>query len=629
MRDQHQRQVSATAGTVVDVREPPGVCPICSRRLRVQKTVSRWGMTLQHGRFAIHETVYVCTSGCRQASTLVTQRPSILAELLPPGSFVGYDVMVHVGLERFLYYRQRAEISAKLKTEHGITLSDGEISELGRRFLIYLEKLHRVSAPLLRAALEEDGGWPLHIDSTVESGRGTMLVALTGWRRWVLGAWKIPTERSDAILPKLKDVAALFGAPCAVMRDLGPAVMEAAQGLVDTLEVSIPILACHYHLLADIGSDLLREAHDKLRALFRQSGVRTKLRAFARDLGRSIGINSEEARQAVLLWQRQGNDGFCIPGGIAGIAVVRALAQWPLDYAADGSDERFPFDLPYRDLYDRCLLISRGTNTYLRNPPEDKEIKKALERLQRILHPINCDIPPFVPVAKSLKHRADLFDELRRALRLLPESRGQHPRLLHEATYLIEELCDIRNALEKLEISLRKRRPARGPANEIRRGIDIILSHLNAHGPYLWGHAIELERNPEGTLVRLVDRTNDVLEGFFRGMKHGERRRSGRKILTQDFEQLPPGAALARNLAHADYVEIVCGDLSALPTAFAKLDQCDRSRSLAVASRQVSNKEVECASLNRADRTLVRTEEMNQRVMNAALCGLRNLPATA
>ena len=89
--------------------------------------------------------------------------------------------------------------------------------------------LHRRSAPKLRAAFENDGGWPLHIDATGEDGRGTLLVAFAGWRRWVLGAWKIPTERADAILPKLQDVTSLFGAPCAIMRDLGRAVTEAAQ----------------------------------------------------------------------------------------------------------------------------------------------------------------------------------------------------------------------------------------------------------------------------------------------------------------------------------------------------------------------------------------------------------------
>ncbi len=78
--------------------------------------------------------------------------------------------------------------------------------------------------------------------------------------------------------------------------------------------------------------------------------------------------------------------------------------------------------------------------------------------------------------------------------------------------------------------------------------------------------------------IRLVERTNNILENFFHNMKHGERRRSGRKILTQDFEHLPPAAALAYNLRRDDYVAILCGSLEKLPEAFAQLDAQRRRR---------------------------------------------------
>jgi len=100
---------------------------------------------------------------------------------------------------------------------------------------------------------------------------------LAGWRGWVLGAWKIPTERAEAIRPRLEEVAAQFGPPCALMRDLGRAVTEAASGLTKTLGRSIPVLACHLHFLRDVGTDLLREAHDQLRNWFRQLDVRKDL----------------------------------------------------------------------------------------------------------------------------------------------------------------------------------------------------------------------------------------------------------------------------------------------------------------------------------------------------------------
>ena len=111
---------------MVAVSEPAGACPVCGVPMGVQKTLTRWGVTLDHRRFRIHETVHVCSSGCRQAGRLVTRRPASLSELLPPGSVIGYDVMVHVGLERFVRHRQRAEIAAMLDTDYGIAPSSGE-----------------------------------------------------------------------------------------------------------------------------------------------------------------------------------------------------------------------------------------------------------------------------------------------------------------------------------------------------------------------------------------------------------------------------------------------------------------------------------------------------------------------
>jgi hypothetical protein len=120
----------------------------------------------------------------------------------------------------------------------------------------------------------------------------------------------------------------------------------------------------------------------------------------------------------------------------------------------------------------------------------------------------------------------------------------------------------------------------------------------------------------------LVDCTNNSLEGLFDDLKHGERR-SGRKILTQDFEQLPPAAALATNLRSRDYVAIVCGSLDQLPQAFAQLDASCRRRSSIVARAaarvaHATDCDVVSASLPRVDRDLIRTEDMDRRIQAAA-----------
>src|SRR3989441_4873874 len=118
--------------------------------------------------------------------------------------------------------------------------------------------------------------------------------------------------------------------------------------------------------------------------------------------------------------------------------------------------------------------------------------------------------------------------------------------------------------------------------------------------------------------VRLVERTNNDLESLFHTIKHGERRRSGRKFLTHDFEVLPPAATLAANLRDPDYVGIVCGSLDSLAAAFAELDATNRS--LSIAPAMVPTPTIETASLSTLDKRLVRKPALSDRIMAAAQC---------
>lgn len=616
LEEQCRQRSQSVTGALVDAEQPLERCSACGDSTRVRKTWERTGVTLDHGAFRLRQTVRVCVSGCRGK-----KRTGVLAGLIPPRGVVGYDVMVYVGLERFLHHRQREEIRASLAAGYGISLSSGEISVLAGRFLAYLERLHHASAPALRAALAADGGWPLQIDATGEDGRGTLLLAFAGWRQWVLGAWKIPTERADAILPRLRETTFRFGPPCAIVRDLGRAMTEAAATLVKDLKLTIPVLACHLHFLSDVGKDLLEESHDHLRVLFRQANLRSQFRTLARDLGRKLGRDIDDARAGLRRWQTETVQGQQLPAGSAGVATVRALAQWVLDYPGDTRGDGFPFDLPWLALFDRCLQAASALEEFLANPPEDSAVRKPLERLRRILQPIGDSGPGFASVADKLTRRAGLFAELRKALRLREESSRGGIRSANPA-HTAAELKDIRSAVRRLTRSLRRRRPNRGPAEDRRNAIDIVLSHLQKHGRFLWGHAIRLPQKAGGGIY-LVDRTNNGIENQFHTLKHGERRRSGRKILTQDFERLPPAAALAANLVHADYVSILCGSLDRLPTAFARLDAQVRRGSKSSVSTIAKNVDPETASLSSADRKLVRTEEMTRRVIEAAQKGFR------
>jgi hypothetical protein len=580
----------------------------------VQKTIPRSGRTLAHGHFEARETVHVCAAGCRWPSgALVTLGAASLSEALLPGANIGYDVMAFVGLERFIEHRQRCEIRAATKQKYGVVLSEGEVSHLAVRFTEYLARLHRERADRLKNALEQDGGWPLHVDATGEAGRGTVLAAIAGWRKWVLGSWKISTERADIILPCLRQVVERFGPPCAIMRDMGKAMTPAVDTLVSELLNPIPVLTCHQHFLSDVGKDLLEPAHAELRGLFRRHKVRPKLRELVRELGRELGADIGDARDAVFEQLSQADSLRQIPAVADGIAFIRGFAQWVLDYKADAKGLGFPFDRPYLDFHDRALKAGRAIDKFLANPPADKKAARLLRRMQRYLEPVAAEVP-FRQVTKRLRQRAKLFDELRDVLRAASAVQENETP---------EDLDEMRDGLDAFKEALRQRRPARGPAQDIREAIDVILEHIETHGPNLFGHDIQLPQIAGGG-VRLVSRTNNLSENTFGTFKHGERERTGFKNLGYVLETMPAEALLVQNLLDDDYVAVLCGSIDKLPAAFAELDQKKREASLRDETPKITENKLSAilstssASLSKEDRRIVRTKEMNRFITDAA-----------
>lgn len=518
-------------------------CPACERETIVYKTRTRTVVTLAQGQFEARELLTRC--GCEGDAGCPAAGSEELRRLVPPRQRYGYDLIVHVGLARHLRGRQREEIRAELRGRHGIDLSDGTVSNLCDRFLVRLERLHLHLAPALRAAME--GGYPLHLDATCERGRGGLFVALDGWRGWVLGAARIPTEHQDHLQPLVDQVVALFGHPVAVMRDMGEGIGAAVEPL---RQRGVPDLVCHYHFLAAVGKKLLEQPYTLLRDALRRTGVRTELYAMLRELRRHR--------------QQDGGQRIFGPGTIR--EDLLALVLWLLE--GDGhKDAPFPFSLPHLHFVRRCERAGEKADLWVPSPRTAPE-RRALQHLRSLL----ARLPKERGVAvatERLDEGWQAFCELRDVLRLtnaeLPRAavRAEQPHLpALELLRLAEMERDLLGYRQELD-----QRVAAAGKSSVHA---VVLRYLQRHGGRLFGHPAR--RDEEGRVLAVVARTNNALEHLFGGHKQELRRRLGRAHLARDLQQQPAQAALVRNLRHPDYVRVLCGSLDGLPDAFAELD---------------------------------------------------------
>ena len=164
-------------------------CPDCGAGLLVQKSRRRAVVTVAAGPFQAREVVKQCVNDhCGRSIG-----SAALARLVKPRQRYGYDLIVHVGLRRYLAEKQRDEICSELHQSLGVVLSTGTVSQLCDRFLLALECLHLLRAPYLRAAMK--GGYVLHLDATCDRGKGGLFVCMDGWRQWVLAAGRIDVGR--------------------------------------------------------------------------------------------------------------------------------------------------------------------------------------------------------------------------------------------------------------------------------------------------------------------------------------------------------------------------------------------------------------------------------------------------
>ncbi|MES9902364.1 MAG: hypothetical protein ABW168_06730 [Sedimenticola sp.] len=468
--------------------------------------------------------------------------------MVKPHQRYAYDLIAHVGLARYLRGKQREEIRDELYQERGITLSNASISNLCDRFLTYFEALHLARVPELRHAMQ--AGYPLHLDATCEHGKGGLFVCMNGWRGWVLMATRIPSEHEDYLRPLVEKTTALFGKPIATVRDMGEGMAKAVAPL---RAQGVPDFVCHYHFLGAVGKKLFEKPYRVLGNLLRQHKLQSDLRALLREL--------RQYRRSSTFSGRFGS------GPIH--EDLLALVLWVLE--SEGKKSLlYPFSLPHLEFLQRYQQALRKAECWVPFP-RTTATRRAISYLTRLVNRIERDTC-FATVETRLEKGWQAFCELRDVLQLtnaeLPNGET-NPYQIEFPTLEAKRLEMIEEAAKEYQAELHERAAHNDDSINFSPA-HIILTYFKRYGKHLFGHPTL--RDEDGTVLAVVERTDNVPEHFFGAEKRKLRRRLGRAHLGRDLEDQPAQAALVANLQHPDYVRVVCGSLDNLAIAFAKLD---------------------------------------------------------
>jgi hypothetical protein len=522
-------------------------CPICGSRLHVQKTRTKTVVTMDIGAFGAKETVLFCP---QDQTTFISEQ---LRRLVPEGGTFGFDVIVEVGLALFVHCRNNQEAMKELAVKN-VFASEREISYLGRKFIIYLALAHRESRPSLRNFMARRGGYILHVDGTCEGDSPNLFCGLDGISELVLDTIKIPSEKKELLIPFFQRIKEQYGKPKALVHDMG-------KGIVTAVEEVFPGVAdfiCHFHFLRDVGKDLLLDEYTALQKRLRKLKVRSLLRQRAKYLEQKINPASQTIEEIMAslesgTWQTTSFEH--IP-----LIMTYALIQWVFEYPRQSDGYGFPFDRPHLDFYRRLQKIHRLLeeimDVHLRSAVKDNKpffqvyrtFKKAVEdkRLNDL--------------AVSLERKAEVFDKLRTAMRIaLPEGKNGINDNGDDANMKnIEEKV---TAFRKWLVSDTRRKATYAG----------MIAQLDKYWDKLFADPLPVVTS-EGILYIQPQRTNNILERFFRGEKRRGRKKNGMASLSKVLKTALADTPLVQNLKNSEYMEIILNGCSSLAERFSQID---------------------------------------------------------
>lgn len=532
---------------LIEFRSTHGQCSDCREPLKVHKTHPRGVSTLHVGTFRAREIILACpTCGQRYPS-------EELSRLVPSGARFGYDVLVSVGQALFLRYRNEEEVVAEL-ADRNIRISPSEVSLLGRKFILYLALAHQRCSPRIREDMQRRGGYVLHLDGTTEGASPLLMSSLDSLSEIVLGNVKLPSEAEEQIVPFLERLKKTFGIPLALVHDMGSGILKA----VARVFPHVPDFICHFHFLRDIGKDLLGEDYDRIRQRLRKHEIQAKLRSHAKALKRRIEPGVMDGLAAGIPDRLPSNTDL----ELFPLVSVYSLILWSLEGKRQGDGYGFPFDQPHLAFAQRIQRLysqlDQIKDLSLRGQWRDNmPYFDLLNDLRAVI-----DDQHLGQAVENIEGHILIFERLRQALRIAPAAggRGLNDEGSDGNIHSIEQRVKAFRAW----LTTRPDYPQNPKAGNL-------IAQLDKYWVKLFADPITVQ-TPAGPLTIQPQRTNNILERFFRYLKRAHRRRTGHAASSRLLRTMLAETPLVKNLQNPAYLSLLLDGNASIEDVFAEID---------------------------------------------------------
>jgi ribosomal protein S20 len=380
------------------------------------------------------------------------------------------------------------------------------------------------------------------------------MTGLDSLSKVVLANVKMPSEHAEYIAPFLRKIDHTYGSPLACVHDMGTGICKAVAEVFPDRRDFI----CHFHFLRDLGKDFLEPAYQELRNRLRKHATSSRLRVLVRETRQRL---SEQSSESALLAQairtaEPPPDTLLWP-----LVSTYSLALWALQGKHSGDGYGFPFDRPLLQFTERLLELAHRLPEILELfLNDDRSDHQPLFKLARQVSDVAKD-PVLYRAVEELRWRSQIFDALRQAMRIAPP--GGANGLNDDGT--AKAMSTIRQGVEQFRRELEEDRKLAADPLSRKMG-----EQIDKYADKLFADPIEVD-TPTGKVTIYPQRTNNILEQFFRGLRRGHRRKTGNNSMRRALQTMLADTPLVKNLDNPDYMEILLDGQANLEELFAHL----------------------------------------------------------